>query len=398
MECRVPCLACIRTVLDRHVLHQPCAPGRDRECRAGSGATDWRGAVTRCSWKGRPVVHALVVGSSGYVGARLIAALTAAGHQVTATARDPAGLDRFDFPDTVQRIGLDVTTQPSCRRAFEQTDPVDVAYYLVHSIGDDGYADRDLTSARNFGAAAATANAGRVVYLGGFVPPGEDLSEHLASRADVGDALDQHTDLVWLRAAVILGAGSTSYELVRYIAERLPIVPLPTWMDRTVAPIAIDDVLHYLLAAADVHLLPAGHYDISNGETLSYSDLIRQYAKHRGNRRWWVPVPGISAKSAAPLVALLTPIPRTMVTDLMQSLGNSMHSDDQSIRRLVPDPPPGLTTLRDAIHRARIDEEFTARGVCATPDPLQLNTTDPAWAGGDTYRKQAAARATGTVR
>lgn len=362
-------------------------------CRWHSGYTRWGArttgdpSVSKIA-ESRPMVHALVIGSSGYVGARLIAALSAAGHQVTATGRDLKGLDRFDFPDTAHRVELDVTDAASCRQAFERAGPVDVAYYLVHSIGGDDYAERDLTSARTFGAAARTAQVGRIVYLGGFVPAGEELSEHLASRADVGDALDRQADLVWLRAAVILGAGSTSYELVRYMAERLPIVPLPGWMNRTVAPIAIDDVLHYLLAAADPDLLPDGHYDISNGQDLSYSDLIRQYASHHNLHRWWINLTGISPRFAAPLVALLTPIPREMVADLVQSLGNSMHSDDQSIRSLVPDPENGLTTLQDAISRSKVDNSFTARGVCETTDPLHLTTTDPEWAGGDTYRKR----------
>lgn len=285
---------------------------------------------------------------------------------------------------------MDVTDAASCRHALEQVPHVDVAYYLVHSIGGDDYAHRDLASAERFAAAARRAGVSRIVYLGGFVPTGEELSEHLESRAEVGEALDATAvELVWLRAAVILGAGSTSYELIRYLADRLPIVPLPAFMTHPVAPTAVDDVLRYLAAAADPAAVPAGHYDISNGEDLTYRDLIRQYAAHQQLRRWWVPLPFISAAIAAPLVSMLTPIPKELVADLVQGLGNTMNSTDHTIRRLVPDPPTGLTSLSAAIDRATTGGSFTARGVYNTEDPLQLALTDPQWAGGDAYRKGA---------
>ena len=332
---------------------------------------------------------ALVVGSSGYVGSRLIAPLTRAGLDVVATARDVAKLDRFDFPNSVRRVPLDAGSTESCRAAFAEAGHIDVAYYLIHSIGEDDFAERDLRDARTFIAAAEQAGVGRVVYLGGFVPAGEDLSEHLDSRADVGEALSRTTvELVWLRAAVILGAGSTSYELVRYLAERIAVVPMPSWMQHAVAPIAIDDVLRYLVAAAGP--LPAGSYDISNGERLTYADVIRRYAEVQGLRRLWLPMPGVSPKLAGPVVAELTPIPKDLVVDLVASLMNTMDADESRIRELVPDPPGGLTTLDAAIERAAIDDGFEARGVCATDDPLQLTDTDPEWAGGDAYRKRSA--------
>lgn len=364
------------------------------DVRGGPGSPDaWQGINRGAARVGLSVVeedmlHALIIGSSGYVGSRLVAHLAAAGHDVTATARNLDKLARFDFPDSVRPVRMDVTSAQSCRSALDQVPHVDVAYYLVHSIGGDDFAERDLDSANTFAAAATGAGVARIVYLGGFVPAGEELSEHLESRADVGEALNSTAvDLVWLRAAVILGAGSTSYELIRYLAERLPIIPLPKFMTHPVAPIAVDDVLGYLTAAADPDVVPPGHYDISNGESLTYSDLIRQYAEHQHLRRWWVPLPFISAGLAAPLVSMLTPIPRDMVADLVQSLRNTMDSHDHAIRDLVPDPPAGLTVLSTAIDRASTSEGFKARGVSESPDPLQLTTTDPRWAGGDAYRK-----------
>lgn len=331
-------------------------------------------------------MRALVVGSSGYVGSRLVAELARAGVDVTATARNLDKLRHFGFPPEVRLTELDVSDELSCRRAFDRAGPVDVAYYLVHSIGGDDFAERDRQAADNFAAAAAHSGVGRIVYLGGFVPRGEELSEHLESRADVGDVLVDSTDnhggdVVWLRAAVILGAGSTSFEVVRYMAERLPVVPLPGFMNATVSPIAVDDVLYYLVAAADRELLPAGSYDISNHDDLTYTELIKLYARTNRLRRVWLPIPWVSPRIAAPAVAALTPIPKDLVADLVMSLVNTMSTTDDRIRRHIPDPADGLTTTEDSFTRAAPSTQRPVT-VCDTSDPLQLTSTDPGWAGG----------------
>lgn len=317
-------------------------------------------------------------GSSGYVGSRLVAALSRAGHAVTATARDPAKLDRFDWPATVARAELDVAEAASCAAAL--AGPFDVAYFLVHSIGEGDFAAQDLESARTFARAAREAGIGRIVYLGGFVPDHEHLSEHLESRADVGDALAEEdgVELVWLRAAIVLGAGSTSYELVRHVAERLPVVPLPRWMDHPVSPVAVDDVLHYLVAAAEPATVPAGAYDVSNGEHPTYSGLIKSYARARGLRRLWLPFPPVPPALVARVVSRLTPLPHELTADLVMSLPNTMASEDTRIRELVPDPPGGLTTVAQAWERtARAPGE--PLGVQATEDPLHRTSTDADW-------------------
>ena len=322
-----------------------------------------------------------MTGASGYVGSRLVASLAEAGHAVTATARDAEKLQTFDWPDGVDRLELDVTDPASIRRAFASAPGVDVAYFLVHSIGEGDFAQADLDSARRFAATAGEAGIGRIVYLGGFVPDDEQLSEHLESRAEVGDALgeDARVELVWLRAAVILGAGSTSYELVRHIADRFPVIALPTWMSHPMAPIAIDDVLYYLTAAADPALLPAGAYDISNAEQLSYADLLKAYARARGLRRVWLPFPPVPPRWVATVASRLTPLPRKLTADLIMSLPNTMTSHDSRIRELVPDPAGGLTTVAAAIDRA--GSRTRPGGVAHTTDPLQITDTDPDWAG-----------------
>lgn len=334
------------------------------------------------------MTHCLVTGSSGYIGSRLVVALCRSGRQVTASARDTGKLARFDFPPAVHRVRLDVADPASCERAFAEAaagaaGPVTAAYFLVHSIGEGDFSEHDLDSSRVFAAAARDAGVARIVYLGGFVPEGEHLSPHLASRAAVGRALgDAGVPLVWLRAAVILGAGSTSFELIRHIADRLTVIPLPTWMNRPVSPVAVSDVLYYLVAAADPDGLAAGAYDISGGESPSYAALIRAYADGRGLHRLWLPFPPVPPEVVAAFISRITPLPRELAADLILSLANSMGGDEHRIRDLLPDPEGGLVTVADALRRA-VDPP-TPVGVWATADPLQLTDTDPPWAGART--------------
>jgi uncharacterized protein YbjT (DUF2867 family) len=323
-------------------------------------------------------VRTLVTGSTGYVGSRLVAALLAAGHEVLATARRPERLQSFDFAGSATCTDLDVDDAASCARALSEHGRVDVAYYLVHAIGEDGYARTDADRARRFAAAALAAGVGRVVYLGGLVPPGEELSEHLSSRAEVGEVLTEHgPDLVWLRAAVVLGAGSASYEITRYMGDWLPVVPLPPWMDTLVQPVAVDDVLRYLVSAA---ALPPGSYDLGGPERLPYAELVRRYVRTAGLRRVMVPTPPVPTRLASWVVARLTPLPADMVADLVLSLTNTMVANTAAITALVPGE---LTTIDDALHRARVGSHVRRDrlpGVCALPDPLQLCRTDSGWA------------------
>ncbi|AYJ49215.1 NAD(P)H-binding protein [Rhodococcus sp. P1Y] len=324
----------------------------------------------------------LVTGASGYIGSRLVAALLDEGDTVVAASRNPDSLKVFDWWDDVESCALDASDQESLHGAFEAAGDIDVAYYLVHAIGQSDYRAQDKRAAEQFARAAAAAGVKRIVYLGGFVPGDEELSEHLASRADVGEALDvEGVDLVWLKAAIVLGAGSTSYEMLRYLADRLLVLPLPTWLSHPVQPIAVDDVLFYLLASRST--VPAGAYDIGGPDVVPYRDLLFAYVDAAGLTRVGLPAPGVPTGLAGRVIGKIIPIPDALAEDLVGSLHNTMTTSEQRIVDAAGEPEGGRTTIRDAMHRSVQGSVGTPPGVRALKDPLRLAVTDAAWSGGD---------------
>ena len=328
----------------------------------------------------------LVTGATGYVGSRLVTALLAAGHQVLAATRDPARLTQVGWFDDVTVVKLDAADVDSAHTALRDAGPIDVLYYLVHAIGQPGFRDADRAAAGNVAAAAKAAGVRRIVYLGGFVPADDGLSEHLISRAEVADALtvDGGPEVVWLGAAVILGAGSTSFEMLRYVADRFPVIPLPTWMDNPIDPISIRDVLHYLVPAADPERIPPGAYDIAGPDTTSYRGLLKTYARTSGKWHTGLPAWGIDTSVASWVTAVVLPVPDGLAADLVESLDYPMQASGTGLRDLIPDPEGGLLSVEDAIDRALSNRR--PRPVNALADPHHLADSDPAWAGGDALR------------
>ncbi len=335
----------------------------------------------------------LVTGATGYVGSRLITDLLAQEHQVVAATRNPDRLRRFGWFHDVTPVALDASDPASVRAAFAHAGPVDAVYYLVHAIGQPGFRDVDRAAAANVATAARDAGVRRIVYLGGFVPANEVLSEHLASRAEVAEALTvpDGPDLVWLGAAIIIGAGSTSFEMMRYVGDRFPVIPTPSWMDNPIDPISIRDVLHYLVAAADPDLVPAGAYDISGPDTTSYRELLRTYARISGRWHTAVPVGRVDTGLASLITGMALPVPPGLAGDLVGSLDHPMVASASGLRGRVPDPPGGLLGIDDAIALALADGR--PRPVNALADPHHLADSDPAWAGGDALRIRRLARA-----
>jgi uncharacterized protein YbjT (DUF2867 family) len=337
----------------------------------------------------------LVTGATGYVGSRLVTALLADHHQVVAATRNPARLKRFGWFDDVTPVVLDASDRVSAQAAMQAAGPVDVVYYLVHGIGQPGFRDADKAAAANVAAAARDADVRRIVYLGGFVPDGEALSEHLASRAEVAEALtvEDGPELVWLGAAMIIGAGSTSFEMLRYVGDRFPLMPIPGWMDNPIDPISIRDVLHYLVAAAAAGQVPAGAYDISGPDTTSYRGLLRTYARISGRWHATLRVPRVQTAVASLITGVALPVPRGLAGDLVESLDHPMLASDSSLRDRVPDPPGGLLAVDDAIALALADQSnHPPRPVNTLADPHHLADTDPVWAGGDALRIRRLAR------
>jgi uncharacterized protein YbjT (DUF2867 family) len=346
-------------------------------------------------------VRILVTGATGYVGSRLATALLAADHQVLAATRDPAQLARFGWFDDVTPVALDASDAESVRAAFAAAGPVDVVYYLVHAIGQPGFRDADRAAAGNVAAAAKDTDVRRIVYLGGFVPDDPDdgaLSEHLTSRAEVAQALtvDGGPEVVWLGAALIFGAGSTSFEMLRYVGDRFPVIPIPAWMDNPIDPISIRDVLHYLVAAADAGQVPAGAYDISGPDRTSYRALLKTYARVSGKWHTSLPAPGVDTGMASWVTAVALPVPDGLAADLVESLDHPMQAAGSGLRDLVPDPPDGLVPVVEAITRALSSRRPLP--VNALADPHHLADSDPEWAGGDALRlRRLAARVTPSI-
>lgn len=253
-----------------------------------------------------------VIGASGYVGTRLVPHLAAAGHEVVACARTV-----FSIPtgDRIETRRLDVGDADDLLVAL---DGCDAAFYLVHSMaGGADFPERDLALAEGFGRAGAAAGLQRVVYLGGL---GEgDLSPHLSSRQQVGEALGRSgTPVVELRAAVVLGSGSISFEMVRYLTERLPAMVCPRWIRTRVQPIAERDLLQYLEQGLSV---PEGVYEVGGPEVTTYREMIATYARVRGlRRRVIVDIPMLTPKLSARWVDLVTPVDRVVSHALIESL------------------------------------------------------------------------------
>ncbi|MGW1509664.1 SDR family oxidoreductase [Streptomyces sp. NPDC002394] len=335
----------------------------------------------------------LVTGATGYIGGRLVPELLDGGHRVRCLARHPDRLRDFPWVDRVEAVRGDVTDAASLRGAL---DGVDVAYYLVHSMSSTAeFEDKDRRAARVFAAEARSAGVRRIVYLGGLTPPGVpegELSPHLRSRAEVGRILlGSGVPTTVLRAAVVIGSGSASFEMLRYLTERLPVMVTPSWVGSRVQPIAVRDVLRYLVGSADMPADVNRTFDIGGPDVLSYREMMVRYAEVAGLRkRLIVPVPVLTPRLSSHWIGLVTPVPASLAKPLTESLRHEVVCGEHDIARYVPDGPgrpvPFEESLRLALRRVR-DARVTTRWSSASPpgapsDPLP---TDPDWAGGSLY-------------
>ncbi|MBE3000895.1 SDR family oxidoreductase [Nocardiopsis sp. HNM0947] len=346
----------------------------------------------------------LVTGATGYIGGRLVPQLLEAGYRVRCLARTPGKLRDHPWRDRVEVVRGDVLSGEGLREAL---DGVDTAYYLVHSMGGGtDFRSADLEGARTFARAAAEEGTGRIVYLGGLAPDGARLSPHMASRAEVARVfLEAPVPAVVLRAAVILGSGSASFEMLRHLTERLPVMTTPRWVRSRVQPIAVRDVLRLLVRADD---LPAGTnatFDLGGPDVLTYADMVRRYARAAGLRpRLILPVPVLSPGLSSLWVGLVTPVPPGVARPLVESLrhdavvgagpdggeGDGDRNGDVEGRARAELAAGGHLGFDEAVRlalrrtdSAQVDTRWSSAGRVAYPsDPLP---TDPEWAGGSEY-------------
>ena len=298
-----------------------------------------------------PPGHGLVLltGATGYVGGRLLSRLEERGERVRCLSRRPEALS--DHARLAEIVAGDVLDADTLGPALEG---VDVAYYLVHSMGSGGsFEDEDRRAAANFAAAAAAAGVRRIVYLGGL-GAGADLSSHLASRHEVGQILSgAGTQVIEFRASVVIGSGSLSFEIIRALVERLPVMITPRWVRSVAQPIAIEDVLAYLEAAADLDLDGNAVFEIGGADRASYEQLMREYARQAGLRRRIVPVPLLTPRLSSLWLGLITPVYARVGRKLIESLPHETVVRDTTALRTFPIRPRGH---REAIARALVHE------------------------------------------
>lgn len=333
------------------------------------------------------MVRCLVTGATGYIGARLVPRLLDAGHDVRALARNPDKLADVPWRERVEVARGDLGDVESLTAAF---DGIDVVYYLVHSMGAaKDFAAEEDRAARNVVTAARRSGVRRLVYLSGLHPEGRKLSEHLESRTAVGDALiDSGIETVVLQAGVVVGSGSASFELIRHLTDRLPVMTTPKWVHNRIQPIAVRDVLHYLVAAATAPVPSKDKsrtWDIGGPDVLEYGDMMRVYAEVAGlGRRYLIVLPFLTPTIASLWIGAVTPIPPGLARPLIESLECDAVMRNSDIDTIIEPPAGGLTGYRRAVELAldRGTRGLTkATWASLDSDPAEPLPSDPLWAG-----------------
>lgn len=295
---------------------------------------------------------ALVTGATGYIGGLLVPRLLDAGWRVRVLTRSAEGVRGHGWADDVDVVEGSADDTGVLHAAL---DGVTCAYYLIHSMDGQGdFTERDRHLAEDFGAAARECAVQRIVYLGGLHPRAEELSEHMASREEVGEALmASGVPTAELRAAVVLGDGSVSFDMLRFLTTRLPLAVAPKWLDNRIQPIAVDDALHYLVAAADLPPEVNRTFDIGGPDVLTYAGMMKRFAAVTGLApRHIATLPVLTPRLAGYWVGLVTPVDAGVARPLVESLVHEAVCREQDLAELVGPPPGGPTGYDDAVRAA----------------------------------------------
>jgi uncharacterized protein YbjT (DUF2867 family) len=335
----------------------------------------------------------LVTGATGYVGGRLIPRLLEKGYYVRALSRSIEKMQSRPWADhpRVSLVAADVTDPKGLHEAVAGCE---LAYYLVHSMlpGQADFAATDRLAAQNMLAACTAADGKRIIYLSGLGKSEDDLSHHLRSRTEVGEILRQgNIPVTILRAAIIIGSGSASFEILRYLVDRLPVMITPKWLKTPCQPIAIRNVIDYLIGCLEHEETTGQTYDIGGPEVLNYHELMKIYADEAGlNKRLVMPVPVLTPRLSSYWIHLVTPVHAAIARPLAEGLKNPVVCTDHRIEQIIPQE---LISCREAIRRAFfklkqniISSHWTDAGQIP---PMGLPYPgDPKWAGGTLYRDQ----------
>jgi uncharacterized protein YbjT (DUF2867 family) len=310
----------------------------------------------------------LVTGATGYIGSRLIPALIDRGHEIRMTSRQPDYL-KLLHPEA-EAVPSDVSDIDSLRRVL---DGIDVAYYLVHSMGGEDFESKDRRAASNFLEAATAAGVSKIVYLGGL-GRGSDLSTHLRSRHEVGQILASgDIEVVELRAAIVIGSGSVAFEMLRHLTDRLPAMIAPKWLETRIQPIGEADLIAYLVAAGESSV-GSRVVEVGGSEVLTYRKMLMDYARERGLRRVIVGVPVLTPRLSSYWVTLVTPVHANVARSLIDSLRNEVVVTDNSATEAFPDIHPSgyVAAVRAALaHQIEVLDTGSAPDVPASPGALE---------------------------
>lgn len=326
-----------------------------------------------------------IAGATGYIGGRLVPRLLDSGYAVRCLVRLPEKLQDRAWAKSSE-VEIRQTDLNDAESLAKNLEGCEAAFYLVHSMTSAGadYAERDRCLASNFACAARKAGVGRIIYLGGLGETGSDLSEHLSSRREVETALaSAGVPVTVLRAAMIIGSGSASFEILRYLVERLPIMVTPKWVSSPCQPIAVRNVIGYLVGTLSVPETTAGVvFDIGGPEVLCYRDIMRVMAEELGlRRRWIIPVPVLTPRLSSYWIHLITPLSHDIAKPLAEGLKNPVVCRENRITRLIPQE---LLSVREAIHAAL--SQMAEHDVETTWSMSGPMPGDPDWAGGTVFR------------